>query len=91
MVNSSAGVGEGVGVCALNQPARDKTATTTRRKYLCEHATRVRTGRNGSNQAFDLSRVKATNLRNTSFSSHLLLTVYRKSLVPSQLITIWDS
>jgi hypothetical protein len=27
-------VGEGVGVCALNQPAMDKTATTTKREYL---------------------------------------------------------
>jgi hypothetical protein len=34
MVNSSAGVGEGVGVCALNQPAKDKTETTTRRENL---------------------------------------------------------
>ena len=34
MVNSSAGVGEGVGVCALNQPARDKTTINTKREGL---------------------------------------------------------
>ena len=42
---------------------------------------------NGSNQAFDLNRIKAMHLRNTSFSSHLLLTVYRKLLL---LLTLLD-
>jgi hypothetical protein len=34
MVNSSAGVGEGVGVCAPNQPVRDKTPTAIKRENL---------------------------------------------------------
>ena len=34
MVNSSAGVGDGAGVCAPNQPARDKTTKTKKREYL---------------------------------------------------------
>jgi len=75
MMNSSAGVGDGEGVWALNQLARDKTTKPKKREYL-SNMPQEYAQEKWNQSAFDLSRIKASNLRNTSFSLHLLLTTY---------------